>query len=100
MAEANRRNVGCIAGIVENQNDVDKLGASPSRCGRVLELFVADGYKRQDIGYFLMECIEDYFKNAGCDTMRVEVFAPNTDAQKFYKRMGYDSRCLDLIKKI
>lgn len=46
----------------------------------------------------LMEKVEDYFRQAGCDINRVEVFVPNEDAHSFYKELNYHDRDIDMFK--
>jgi len=48
----------------------------------------------------LMEHIESYFQSEGCDTAKVEVFAPNAPARRLYEKFGYQHRDIDNIKKL
>lgn len=91
--------LGFIAGVVEKQDDVDLMECIPTKSGRVLELIVSKKQRGKNIGSLLMEKIEEYFQQQGCDVARVEVFEPNNLASQFYKKLGYNGRVIDMIKK-
>lgn len=90
--------VGCIAGIIEKQSKDNLLECIPTKQGRVLELFVFDGYRGLKFGKKLMQKLEDYFKKNKCDTIRVEVFEPNKNTHQFYQKLDYHDRVIDMIK--
>ncbi len=100
LAEIGNKVVGCIAGIIEKQSKADLLGHFPFKDGRILELIVDENYRGQNIGAKLMGSIEEYFKKMNCDVVRVEVFKPNFNAFQFYKKINYNERVIDLIKKL
>lgn len=89
---------GCIAGILEKQSSLNLLECVPARVGRVIELFVAEPYRRRGVGKQMMREMENYFKKKKCDVSRVEVFEPNKTAHHFYSGMGYQDRMTDLFK--
>src|SRR3990167_1724537 len=78
------RAVGCVAGNIEVQTEVNVEEGIPTRPGRIIELYVAEEYRGQGIGRQLIERIEQYLKEKGCDVIRIEVFAPNADARQVY----------------
>ena len=43
-----------------------------------------------EVGKKLMEKMEEYFKDMGCEYISVDVFAYNGRGINFYKKMGYD----------
>jgi ribosomal protein S18 acetylase RimI-like enzyme len=92
--------VGCIAGIIEEQTKDDVLGCVPTKSGRILELFVSDGYRGLGTGKELMRQMENHFKQNGCDIVRVEVFEPNKTAHKFYRKQDYSDRVIDMVKSL
>jgi ribosomal protein S18 acetylase RimI-like enzyme len=47
-----------------------------------------------------MQQIEAYFAAQGCDTVKVEVFAPNLPARRLYEKFGYEWRDIDTIKRL
>lgn len=40
------------------------------------------------------------YKDQKCDYVWVEVFVPNIKTHELYKKMGYQDRDIDMIKKI
>ena len=100
LAKDKKKIVGFVVGVIEKQPKSDLLECIPTKSGRVSELFVSDKYRGCGIGKQLMQRMEKYFKSKKCDVIRIEVFAPNIDAHKFYQQMGYDDRAIHLIKKI
>jgi ribosomal protein S18 acetylase RimI-like enzyme len=100
LAESQGHIIGLIAAAIEVQSKDDLLECIPSKAGRILELFVQSRYRGQSIGKLLMERGEAYLKEQGCDELRVEVFEPNVNAHNFYKKLGYQDRIIDLIKKV
>ena len=100
VAEINTEIVGVIARIILKQTKLDLLEVKPTKSGRILELFVDENFRGKRIGKRLMNTMEDYFRNAGCDFARIEVFEPNTSAHRFYEALGYDDRAVDLVKSL
>lgn len=98
ISEFESRIVGCVAGWLVQEDDADLIAAHPSKTGRVFELFVDEVVRGRRVGSRLMEHIEAWFREQGCDSVRVEVFYPNENAADFYKKNGYTERCLDLLK--
>jgi GNAT superfamily N-acetyltransferase len=92
--------VGCIVGIIEEQNKYDLLEYIPTKGGRILDLFVADTYRNLGIGNKLMQQMEDYFKQNECDIIRVDVFEPNKFAHSFYLKHKYSDRVIDMVKSL
>lgn len=89
---------GAIVGIIEKQAKANLMQCVPTKAGRVEELFVAAEYRKQGLGKMLLKKIEKYFKQQNCDLARIEVFSPNKNARKFYQKMQYQERVVDLIK--
>ena len=92
--------VGMIAGVFDEREHTDELECIPSKPARILELIVNKAYRWQNIGALLMNKIEEYFQDTGSDIIRVEVFEPNQSTHKFYQKMGYHDRAIDMVKKI
>lgn len=91
--------LGCIAGWIIPADEEDLLGHYEARTGRVIELFVSEHARGKGIGRALMTAMEDYLRNAGCDSVRIEVFSGN-DAEHFYRKLGYSDRCIDMMKML
>jgi len=100
VAEHEGRIIGFIAGIILRQSKEDLLQCIPSTAGRIIELFVDQQFRGQNIGTTFMKKMEKYFRQAGCDVSRVEVFEPNVEAHNFYRKRGYHDRSFDMIKKL
>lgn len=98
LAFDNKKIVGCIVGIIEKQSKKNLLECVPTKAGRILELFVADGYRNYGIGKKLIKKLENYLRKKKCDVIRVEVFEPNKKAHYFYNGLGFRDRVIDLIK--
>lgn len=52
--------------------------------------------RRQGIGTALFGYIKEYAKNCGCDCVRLGAAAVNTEALKFYEKMGLVPRVINL----
>jgi len=100
VAEHKGRIIGFIAGAIRKPSKEDLLECVPGIGGRIIELFIVEKFRRQNIGTTLMKKMEEYFRQAGCDVSKVEVFAPNVKAHQFYRSLGYHDRSFDLIKKL
>lgn len=92
--------IGLCAGIVIKQTDEDLLSWYPTAMGRVTELYIDSNYRGNGFGTLLMNKLEKYFKQKHCKYVWVEVFTPNTRAHDLYKKLAYEDRNIDLIKKL
>lgn len=92
--------VGMVAGIIEEFTKYDEIESVHSKLARVEELIVNEKYRGKKIGSLLMGKIEEYFQNQGCDYILVKVFEPNKKAHNLYRKLGYQDRMVDMIKKI
>lgn len=100
VVENEGRIAGFIAGITLRQSKEELLESIPSKAGRIIELFLDERFRGQGIGTRLIEKMEEYFRQNGCDVSRVEVFEPNIKAHNFYRKLGYQDRNIDMIKII
>lgn len=98
LADHGGRVAGCVAGWIIPDEDVDLVSHHPSKTGRVFELFVDESVRGKKVGASLMSEIEEYFRFHGCDSVRLEVFSHNQGAHRFYEKIGYGDRCVDMIK--
>ena len=92
---------------------------SPAHCGRGLKSDAVAGNLRFLLSqpqkchiqperyaqFFLrfivnMEKMEKYFKEKGCGFLLVDVFEYNEIAKKYYKKLGYNTRNIEMCKKI
>jgi ribosomal protein S18 acetylase RimI-like enzyme len=100
IAELDGQPVGFAAGIVGDLAPFDRLTARAGPYGRVTELYVRPAARRQGIATRLLARLDRYFARAGCDAVRIEVFAPNRAARRLYERLGYHERDIDLLRPI
>ena len=88
--------MGCIFPYDEH----DYLDYKCPRRGEIIELIVTKKVRSKGVGKLLMDKIETYFKNKGCEYVLVDVFAYNDNAINFYKKDNYHTRMQCMIKKI
>lgn len=100
VGENGNRIIAFVAGTIVKTSKADSIESVSSTIGRVIELFVAEEFRGQQIGSRLMEKVEGYFTQKGCDVSKAEVFAPNLNAHRFYLKLGYQNRSIDMIKKL
>lgn len=100
IATDGEKAIGFVACVFLRQSEKDKLRAVPLTDGRVSKLYVIPEYRDMKIGRDLMLKAEDFFRQAGCDLVRVEVFVPNAGAHRFYERLDYKDRVVDMVKKL
>ncbi len=55
------------------------------------DMFVADGYRGQGIGTALIMTLQDTLRQDGVGRIDTAVYADNTGADRFYKRLGFRS---------
>lgn len=100
FAEVDGEVVGYVAGFVAKQSKENLLEVIPTRLGVIDDLYVNDNHRGKGIGTVLMKKIEDYFKSVNCDSIWIEVFAPNKKAHEYYKKKGFADREIGMLKKI
>lgn len=100
FAENEGKAVGMIIGIIEELSERDLLECKHSKIGTILQLYVTEEYRKQSVGSLLMDKMESYFTDQGCDVIYVGILEPNKHAHKFYKKKGYEDRVIELMKKI
>ncbi len=91
--------VGFATGIVMKLTQGDLFELVPSIRGRITELFVRLSHRGQGIGTRLMQDVEAYLVQHGCDVIRVGVFVPNQNAHQFYKNLGYQDMDIRRYRK-
>ncbi len=92
--------IGFGACTIGHQTKIEKMENVPTVYGSITELYVDSTYRRKQVGKMLLEKIEEYLKEKGCTRMYIEVFGPNTNAQSFYKKKGYQIRDVMMAKNI
>ena len=92
--------IGMIMGIQRKYLPEDYLDYSCPKAGIVTELIIKDGYRGHSAGQILLQRMEEFFLENGCEYMFTDVFAYNTSALRFYEQKGYHSRMHTIIKKL
>lgn len=100
IAEIDTKIVGFVMGIIRYQTDEDKLETIPTITGDILELYVDEIFRGNNIGTMLIQKMEEYFKHMKCDVSWLGVFEPNISAREFYRKHNYQERVRYLIKKL
>ena len=100
LAVENGKAIGLIMGTIPPYDEYDYLDYKCPRRGEITELIVTSKVRSSGIGKQLMEKMENYFKEIGCEYVIVDVFAYNDNAIRFYENKGYHSRMHVNIKKI
>lgn len=84
--------------LVAEKNTEDKKGSiagfivaqkHPRGMGHVVTIDVLEPYRRSGLGTLLMNEVEQRLQAAGCDAMFLETAVNNSQAIKFYDRLGY-----------
>ena len=92
--------VGMIMGIIPPYDEYDYLDYKCPKKGEITELIITKKTRSKGIGTKLMNKIEEYFKNEGCEYILVDVFGYNEIGINFYQKEGYNTRMLTMIKKV
>lgn len=100
LAIEDNKVIGLIMGCIPPYDEYDYLDYKCPKRGEVTELIVSHKARSKGTGQKLMQEMETYFKKAGCKYIRIDVFAYNENAIKFYSKSGYHSRMHNMIKKI
>ena len=92
--------IGLIAGHMRKYDKFDKLDFTCPKMGIVEELIVKKDFQKAGIGQKLIETMEQFFKEKGCEFIKIGVFAYNENAIKFYQKNAYEFRFHDMMKKL
>lgn len=100
IAVEDEKAVGVIMGCISKYDEYDYLDYKCPKSGEVTELVVSKKVRSRGIGQQLMDKMENYFKEKKCEYIKIDVFAYNENAIKFYEKKEYHTRMLIDIKKI
>ena len=100
LAIDNDKVVGLIMGCIFPYEEHDYLDYKCPKKGEITELIVTEKVRSKGVGKLLMDKMEAYFKEKGCEYVFVEVFGYNDKGLKFYEKDGYHNRMYHMIKKI
>ena len=100
LAIDDNKAIGLIMGTIPPYDEYDYLDYTCPRRGEITELIVTKKVRSNGVGKALMEKMEAYFKEQGCEWVHVDVFAYNKNAVDFYSKRGYHHRMFNDVKKI
>jgi len=100
LAIEDNKAIGLIMGAVFPYEERDYLDYKCPRRGTITELIVSKKARNKGLGQLLMNKMEEYFKEIGCEYIFVEVFAYNMHAYNFYEKQGYHTRMHHMLKKL
>ena len=100
LAKTSNSVFGMISGYVEPKDEEDRITNRCPKRGVISDLVVSSSFRNKGIGADLMNVMENYFSNIGCEFITVNVFAPNDDAKRFYEKSGYAPRNIEMYKRI
>ena len=100
LAIENDKVIGLIMGCIFPYDKYDYLDYKCPRRGEITELIVKKDSRSNGVGKLLMDKMEAYFKEKGCEYVFVEVFGYNDRGFNFYSKDGYHNRMYHMIKKI
>lgn len=92
--------IGFVIGAIWEQSEKSKLEIGPHKFGEVIDIYLEEDYRRKGIGKIMLQMMEKYFKEKGCDSMWILVFAPNENAHNMYKKFGFVDREIGMLKQI
>ena len=87
-------------GIIVPYDEYDYLDYTCPKMGEITELIVTKKVRSNGVGIALISKMEQYFKSLDCKYIKVDVFAYNNNAIKFYENDGYHNRMEIKIKKL
>lgn len=100
LAKEEGKIVGVIAWIIREQTEIEKVWDREKKIGDIVELVVSEESRWSWVWSALMEEIEKYFREHGCNWLTVECFVPNTSAHAFYEKHGYSDRSVYMTKSL
>lgn len=100
LAISNQKVMGVVIGFVDEETIEEKLRTTCPKMGKISKLVVREGVRGCGIGQKLMNQMEEYLKNVGCEYINLDVFAPNTTALNLYQKNGYNLRVHNALKKV
>lgn len=91
--------VGFGACIVEVPSKAQLLENPVLKYGSFIELFVDEKYRGAHIGKQIVQVMEDFLRDKGCDCIDLTVVSENDKAKKFYESNGYAICEYVMVKK-
>ncbi len=99
-AKIDNKIIGLGTALVDKLSNDELMELVTHTQGRITELYIDERYRGQGIGSKIIKMLEKHLIDVGCDTIHIEVFAPNYLAHKLYKKLNYEDRNIDMTKVI
>lgn len=80
-----------LVGLVDGRVVASAMGGYEGHRGWVNYLAVEPECQRQGLAKLMMKAVEERLINMGCPKINVQVRSDNTDALKFYGKIGYNT---------
>jgi len=100
FAKLDGKVIGYVAGFCPKQSKENLLEVIPTKLGVIDDLYIDERFRGKGVGKILMEKMEKYFKSMDCDSIWIEVFAPNKKAHDYYKKLGFVDREIGMLKRL
>lgn len=101
VAEEDGEIVGFVQGIINRHADSDDVmyhtSHTPTVDGWIGVLYVDSSQRGKGTGRALFDEIKNYFKQEGCQTLRLLVMKDNENSVKFYEKNGMTIRDVEMV---
>ena len=91
---------GYVVATIEETGGIDSLNKFSTRRGSIDALFVYDEFRGKGVSSALINTIEDFFRESGCQYSEVACLASNDIAHEFYLKKGYQERYINFLKEL
>ncbi len=98
VAETGGRIEGFGVASLHDRSGRELVEVPPGCTGRITELYVDPRRRGRSFGWAILDALEQHLRESNCDVVRIELFAANRGASRFYERAGYEVRDIDLFK--
>jgi ribosomal protein S18 acetylase RimI-like enzyme len=78
-----------LIGLIDGKVIATAMGGYEGHRGWVNYLGVDPAYRKKGLGRKMMEALEKTLLARGCPKINLQVLVTNTEAMKFYERIGY-----------
>lgn len=78
-----------LIGLVDDKVMASVMGGYEGHRGWVYYLAVTPEHQRQGLGSHMMAAIEEKLLDIGCPKINIQIRGDNTEALKFYDKIGY-----------
>lgn len=98
VAKNGQHIIGVLRASIIKSEDVP--GWRLRRYGSIEAMFVEPQCRRKGVGAALMQSACDYFKQSGLQTVELNVWDFNQEAQGLYRKLGFSTKNTNLWRKL